>query len=135
TVDDSSSSILYDPPSAWTSPSGNDAQAYMNSTFHGTSVSGATAKLTFTGTGVWLYGARQPDYGSFILVVDNEVAAYSNATASKPTTGQLLGAVQNLEMGQHVVSIMNAGSGPIDLDAIVYETVGQTQQYVFPRTR
>lgn len=107
----------------------------MNSTFHGTSVSGATAKLTFTGTGVWLYGARQPDYGSFILVVDNEVAAYSNATASKPAAGQLLGAVQNLEMGQHVVSIMNAGSGPIDLDAIVYETVGQTQQYVFPRTR
>ncbi|OJT05786.1 hypothetical protein TRAPUB_3365 [Trametes pubescens] len=133
TVDDSSSLILYDPPSAWTSPSGNDAQAYMNSTFHGTSVSGATAKLTFTGTGVWLYGARQPHYGSFILVVDNEVSAYSNATASKAATGQLLGAVQNLELGQHVVTIMNGGSGPIDLDAIVYETVGQTQQGAPPQ--
>ncbi|KAI0821705.1 hypothetical protein BC628DRAFT_1422514 [Trametes gibbosa] len=132
TIDDSSSLILYDPPDAWASPSGNNAQAYANSTYHGTSISGATAKLTFNGTGVWLYGATRPDYGSFILVVDDEVSAYSNATTAEPAFGQILGGASNLDMGMHVVSIMNAGSGPIDLDGIVYETVNQSQQNVPP---
>ncbi|KAI0630101.1 hypothetical protein C8Q77DRAFT_240827 [Trametes polyzona] len=131
TIDDSSSLILYDPSDSWTSPSGSDAGAYANSTAHTSSVSGATAKFTFTGTGVWLYGAKKPGYGSYILVVDNEVVSYSNAGASDASFRQLLGGVANLGVGEHVVTIMNGGSGPIDLDTIVYEAQDQSQQYVF----
>ncbi|KAH9895082.1 hypothetical protein C8Q73DRAFT_790264 [Cubamyces lactineus] len=127
TVDDSSSLIVYDPPDAWSHLSGKDAQAYANSTFHSTSDSGAIAKLTFNGTGVWFYGAKKPDYGSLILVVDNDVAAYVNATASGPEYGQLLVGASDLKMGEHVVSLMNGGTGPIDLDGIVYQTVDQSQ--------
>lgn len=122
---------MYDPPDAWSHLSGNDAQAYANSTFHSTSDSGAIAKFTFNGTGVWFYGAKKPDYGSLILVVDNDVAAYVNATASDPEYGQLLVGASDLKMGEHVVSLMNGGTGPIDLDGIVYQTVDQSQPYVF----
>ncbi|KAI0330999.1 hypothetical protein GY45DRAFT_1361094 [Cubamyces sp. BRFM 1775] len=127
TVDDSSSLIVYDPPDAWSRSSGNDAQAYANSTFHGTSDSGALAKFTFNGTGVWFYGAKKQNYGSLILVVDDDVAAYVNATSSNTEFGQLLVGMSDLKMGKHVVSLMNGGTGPIDLDAIVYETVDQSQ--------
>ncbi|KAI8993867.1 hypothetical protein BD414DRAFT_266001 [Trametes punicea] len=125
TIDDSSSLIVYDPPAAWSHASGSDAQAYVNSTYHSTAVSGASAKFTFNGTGVWFYGAKKPDYGSFVLVVDNDVSAFSNATATKPAFGQLLGGMSELQMGEHVVSIMSGGTGPFDLDAIVYETIDQ----------
>ena len=103
----------------------------MNSTYHGTSDSGAIAKFTFNGTGVWFYGAKKPDYGSLILVVDDDVAAYVNATASETELGQFLFGASDLKMGEHVVSVMNGGTGAIDLDAIVYETVNQAQPYVF----
>ncbi|KAJ8469525.1 hypothetical protein ONZ51_g8939 [Trametes cubensis] len=99
----------------------------MNSTYHGTSDSGAIAKFTFNGTGVWFYGAKKPDYGSLILVVDDDVAAYVNATASDTELGQFLVGASDLKMGEHVVSVMNGGTGAIDLDAIVYETVNQAQ--------
>ncbi|KAI0665910.1 hypothetical protein C8Q78DRAFT_482108 [Trametes maxima] len=130
TIDDSSSLFLYEPRDAWTSSSGDDAQAYMNSTFHGTSVSGATCKFKFNGTGIWLYGAKKPDYGSFTLVVDDTVTTYDNATASDPTFGQLLGGVSNLKMGEHVATLMNGGTGPIDFDSLVFETVDPQQPYV-----
>ncbi|KAI0355736.1 hypothetical protein OH77DRAFT_1424685 [Trametes cingulata] len=127
TVDDSSSLILYDPPDAWATPSGNDAQAYANKTVHTTVVSGASAKFTFNGTGAWFYGATKPDYGSFIFVVDDEINAYLNATSPEPALGQVLAGVSDLQMGQHVVMIMNGGTGPIDLDSIVFETVDRQQ--------
>ncbi|KAI0762134.1 hypothetical protein BD413DRAFT_585845 [Trametes elegans] len=127
TIDDSSPLIVYDPPEAWTHSSGNDAQGYTNSTYHGTSVNGASAKFTFNGTGIWLYGARKRDYGGFILLVDDDVVAYANATASAAVFGQTLGGLSDLKLGQHVVSIMNGGTGPIDLDGIVYETAEPQQ--------
>ncbi|KAI0369665.1 hypothetical protein BV20DRAFT_1053044 [Pilatotrama ljubarskyi] len=127
TVDDSSSLILYDPPDAWSSPSGKDAQTYANATVHETVVNGASAKFTFNGTGAWFYGAKRPDYGSFVFVVDDEISGYLNSTSSEAALGQLLAGVSDLQMGQHVVMIMNGGTGPIDLDSIVYETVGRQQ--------
>ncbi|CDO72751.1 hypothetical protein BN946_scf184994.g3 [Trametes cinnabarina] len=126
-VDDSSSRIVYDPPDAWQSLAGSAARAYANSTMHGTAVSGAIARLTFNGTGVWFYGAKKPEYGSFILMVDKDVLTYANASAATPEFGQLLGGVSGLKNGQHVVSIMNGGTGPMDLDAIVFESVDQQQ--------
>ncbi|KAL7281425.1 hypothetical protein ACG7TL_004738 [Trametes sanguinea] len=127
TVDDSSSLIAYDPPDAWQSLSGSAAQAYANATMHGTAVSGASARFAFNGTGVWFYGAKKPEYGSFIMLVDNEVSGYANASAASPEFGQLLGGVSGLQDGQHVVSIMNGGTGPMDLDAILFESVDQQQ--------
>ncbi|KAI9061784.1 hypothetical protein FKP32DRAFT_1575492, partial [Trametes sanguinea] len=129
-VDDSSSLIVYDPPDAWQSLSGSAAQAYANATMHGTAVSGASARFAFNGTGVWFYGAKRPEYGSLIVLVDNEVSGYANASASSPEFGQLLGGVSGLQDGQHTVSIMNGGTGPMDLDAIVFESVDQQQPYV-----
>ncbi|OSC97450.1 hypothetical protein PYCCODRAFT_1138206 [Trametes coccinea BRFM310] len=127
TVDDSSSLIAYDPPDAWQGLSGSAAQAYANATMHGTAVSGASARFAFNGTGVWFYGAKKPEYGSFIMLVDDEVSGYANASAASPEFGQLLGGVSGLQDGQHVVSIMNGGTGPMDLDAIVFESVDQQQ--------
>ncbi|KAL6310410.1 hypothetical protein BKA93DRAFT_755971 [Sparassis latifolia] len=128
-VDDSSPLITYFPLNAWIDTPANDTLAafYAQSSFHATSVGGAYAEFAFNGTGIWLYGARRPDYGSYTVLVDNNVVAHTNATAANSTVGQFLGGTSNLPMGQHNVVLRNAGTGPMDIDSLVLETqIGST---------
>ena len=130
TVDDTSALVQYAPADAWAHESGQDAQAYVNSTFTRTAVEGATAKFSFEGTGFWLYGAKQKDYGQYILILDEQVTRYDNAASEDAQAQQVLGGASGLENKQHTVVLMSAGGGPVDIDAIVYETTDQEQMYV-----
>ncbi|KAI0744253.1 hypothetical protein C8Q80DRAFT_1345997 [Daedaleopsis nitida] len=125
--DDTSPLIEYAPADAWDHVSGSAAQAYANDTFSRTSVEGATAKFSFSGTGFWLYGATQEDYGEYLLIVDGEVIKYANATSNDPQTMQVLGKSTGLQDGKHEVVLMSGGRGDVDIDAIMYETKDQTQ--------
>ncbi len=97
----------------------------MNSTFSRTTVEGATAQFSFEGTGFWLYGAKRDNYGQYILILDDQVTSYANATSKDAQVQQVLGGASGLENKQHTVKILSAGGGLVDIDAIVYETTNQ----------
>ena len=130
TVDDTSSLFEYAPADAWAHDSGNDAQSYVNSTFSRTTVEGATAKFSFEGTAFWLYGAKKAEYGEYILIVDDTVSTYASATTDGAQFEQVLGGASGLENKKHTVVLMAAGGGPVDIDAIMYETTNQDEMCV-----
>ncbi|EMD37580.1 hypothetical protein CERSUDRAFT_114221 [Gelatoporia subvermispora B] len=119
-LDDSSSSISYTPSNAWVDTSLND------SSLHSADVQGASASITFNGTGVWFYGSNRPTYGSYQLAVDNEVIASGSAASSSALVDQLLGGASGLTMGQHTAVLTSNGDGTIDLDSLVFETQDAT---------
>ncbi|KAH9942510.1 uncharacterized protein BXZ73DRAFT_12858, partial [Epithele typhae] len=126
TVDDTSPFISYAPPNAWNHHSGADAQGYVNSTCSRTNVQGAVAEFSFSGTGFWIYGAKKVDYGNYILLLDNEVITYDNATLSSDEFNQFLGGQNGLEDTQHLVTMM--ADGTMDIDTVMLELTGQDKQ-------
>ena len=128
-VDDTSPLISYAPEGSWTHPSGSDVQAYINQTCSVTSLEGATASFTFNGTGFWLYGAKKPEYGVYVVMLDDEVISYSNASASQEDFNQLLGGQSGLQDGQHHVTLM--AGGLMDLDAVTIESSAEESQAEF----
>lgn len=94
--------------------------------WHVASVAEASASLTFTGTGAWLYGANRPGYGQYNVIVDGNQAVTASAAADNDTFGVLLGGAGNLTYGEHTIMLVNTGSGPIDLDQVIFEAmIGQ----------
>ncbi|OCH91437.1 hypothetical protein OBBRIDRAFT_705329, partial [Obba rivulosa] len=119
-VDDSSSLVTYLPSNAWIDT------LYNDSSLHSVNVQGASASITFNGTGVWFYGSKNPDYGSYQLEVDNEVVASGSATSSSQLVDQLLGGASGLTMGQHTAVLTSNGDGTIDFDSLIFETQNAT---------
>ncbi|TFK78995.1 hypothetical protein K466DRAFT_668266 [Polyporus arcularius HHB13444] len=134
TIDDTSSLLSYEPAGVWAHASGRDAQSYGNSTFSSAQTEGATAKFSFTGTGFWVYGATKPENGQYILLLDSQVILYANATSNEPQFGRVLGGSSGLADGEHEVVLMAAGGGPVDIDAVVYETTSDQRQGSVPTT-
>ena len=83
--------------------------------------------VSHTGTGIWLYGAKRPDYGQYNFAVDGQ-SVQGSAKSETPAFQQLLGGKSGLPMGSHTVTLTNTGSGSsIDLDSFVFETqIGST---------
>ena len=77
-----------------------------------------------------MLGARKPNYGEYLILLDGAVQQFSNATAHQTTFGQVLGGASGLEDGLHTVVFMAAGGGPVDIDAIVYERTDKEQRCV-----
>lgn len=78
--------------------------------------------FTFNGTGVWLYGAHRPGYGSYSLSVDGNTVVNGSAASSNPLFDQVLGGSANLGMGEHTAVLTSTGGGPVDFDSLVFET-------------
>ncbi|TFY80466.1 hypothetical protein EWM64_g3544 [Hericium alpestre] len=107
---------------AWTDSPDSDAPLYSGGSFHTTSAQGASATFQFNGTGIWLFGAKRPNYGNFTITVDGKTFA---GNAQNPTAifEQLLGGISELQMGLHTVVLTNTGShASLDLDSLMFET-------------
>ena len=130
-VDDSSPLISYTGGWADTPLEDSLAQSYLAHSLHTSSAPGATATFTFNGTGIWLYGGRRPNYGAFKLAVDGRTVMEGKASASNNAVGQLLGGATSLGMGQHTAVLTVSGTGPVDLDNLIFETHIGSQSYVF----
>jgi alpha-L-fucosidase len=83
---------------------------------------GDTWTATFTGTGVSVYAPKESGDGKIEIQIDGQ----TSATADLSTTGarqaqQMVGQVTGLTSGQHAISIINRGPGPVAVDAIVVQ--------------
>jgi alpha-L-fucosidase len=81
---------------------------------------GNTWTSTFTGTSVSVYAPKESGAGSIEIQVDGQI----RATVALSTTGarlpqQMVAQVTGLASGQHTISIINRGPGPVAVDAIV----------------
>lgn len=124
-LEDSSPLISYSPAGAWTdTPQGDfSSSSYSGSSFHTTSTPGASLSFSFNGTGIWLYGARRSEYGSYTISVDGVEMMQENANSPDSEFQQSLGGVASLQMGSHEVTLTNTGS-MVDLDYVVFEADG-----------
>ena len=83
---------------------------------------GDTWTATFTGTAVAVYAPKESGAGKIEIQIDGE----AKATADLSTSGarqaqQLVSEITDLAAGQHTISIINRGPGPVAVDAIVVE--------------
>jgi len=81
---------------------------------------GTTWSSTFTGTSVAIYAPKEAGAGKIDIQVDgllNGTVDLSTAGARLPQ--QLVSQVTGLTAGQHTLSIVNRGPGPVAVDAIV----------------
>ena len=81
---------------------------------------GDARTATFTGTGVSVYAPKESGDGKIDIQIDGQ----TSSTADLSTTGarqaqQMVGQVTGLTSGQHTISIINRGPGPVAVDAIV----------------
>ena len=84
--------------------------------------SGDVWTSTFTGTSVAVYAPKASGNGKMDVQIDGQ----ASATADLSTTGarqpqQLVAQVTGLASGQHTISIINRGPGPVAVDAIVVQ--------------
>ncbi|KAA1476066.1 hypothetical protein DENSPDRAFT_842954 [Dentipellis sp. KUC8613] len=124
TSEDSTPLITYAPVGAWNDSPDGDLfnQSYSGQSWHTTSTQGATATITFNGTGIWLFGAQRPNYGTYSISIDGQQTT-GNAGAQNPSFQQLLGGQSGLPMGSHTVVFTNTGSQTsLDLDSLIFET-------------
>ncbi|KAH9485090.1 A type blood alpha-D-galactosamine galactosaminidase [Psilocybe cubensis] len=136
TVEDSSPLITYLPAGSWTDTPSNDplASSYSGGSYHTSAVQGATATITFTGTGLSIFGGRRSNYGTYSLSVDGQTVSNGNAQSNDPSTQQLLGTVSRLPYGQHTAVLTNTGSNPIDIDWVDFEAQIGTSGTVIKKT-
>ncbi|THU95380.1 hypothetical protein K435DRAFT_723810 [Dendrothele bispora CBS 962.96] len=124
TVEDSSPLIAYSPANAWIDAS-NDTllPSYSGASYHFTTTKAASASLRFNGTGVWVFGAKRPNYGDYSITVDGTDVSTSNAGSSQNLVKQVLGTKQNMTYGTHtVIFTATSGTSRIDIDSIEVET-------------
>ncbi|HZL20366.1 MAG TPA: alpha-L-fucosidase [Polyangia bacterium] len=92
---------------------------YNNDLTSSTTV-GTVWTTTFTGSGVTVYAPKQSGAGTIQIQIDGK----SQGTADLSTTGarqpqQAVATVTGLTAGNHTISIVNNGPGPVAVDAIV----------------
>ena len=80
------------------------------------------SKSRSLGTGIWFFGAKRPDYGTYNISIDGQ-SVPGNAQSQNASFQQLLGGQSGLANGPHIAVLTNTGLGTtIDLDSIVFDT-------------
>lgn len=124
---------------------------YSQRTWHTASYPGASATIKFNGylapfpvpfrallncalgTGIWVFGAKRPGYGTYNISIDGQSVS-GNAQSQDSSFQQLLGGQSGLENGPHTAVFTNTGWGSgIDLDSIIFETQIGSAGSAFPR--
>lgn len=127
-VEDSSPLFSYSPDGAWTdSPDGDSlVSSYSGSSLHTTAAQGATATINFNGTGISLFGAKRPNYGTYTISVDGKVITNGTANSNAPSLNQLLGEAKGLPSGSHSAVLTNTGNGTsVDIDRVqLHDQIG-----------
>jgi len=83
---------------------------------------GSTWSTAFTGTSVAIYAPKESGAGAIEVQVDGQATGTADlSTAGTRQPQQLVSQVTGLSSGQHTLSIINRGPGPVAADAIVFK--------------
>ncbi|KAG9074396.1 hypothetical protein FS749_014056 [Ceratobasidium sp. UAMH 11750] len=124
TLDDGA--FTYTTPSVPWSTSSIYVGDYYNKTEHATNVAGATASLTFEGTGFYLYGGTLNDHGQFSVAVNDHAPVVLNGSTNGYHSRVPLYYADGLGEGTHKLVVTNTQSGTwLDIDYIdIIQTKG-----------
>lgn len=97
------------------------APRYNHGTFTLTTQFGASASITFNGTGVWIYGAKRGNHAPYNTTLDGRTV-FNDGYSSVDMFQQVLFAGDGLDPGTHTVSIadsvVDAEKPYLDIDSV-----------------
>ncbi|GJE94534.1 hypothetical protein PsYK624_107040 [Phanerochaete sordida] len=123
TVDDASPLIQYD--GWWTDSSHGDPAyiEYRNQTFHPTSMFNGTARLTFNGSAVYLFGAKRANHDVYSVILDGHTTTGHGYSAADSFQQMLFNQTGLSPSQEHHISLSNTPSSSTlaytDLDYVV----------------
>ena len=100
----------------------NSANHYEGSAKEVNDAPGATASLTFTGTGFRWVGQMDSNYGRAWIYVDDVLVAIGNANSSTNPYQFTILELHGLENKQHTVRLEAESTAPVQVDAFAYYT-------------
>lgn len=100
----------------------NSANHYEGSAKEANDAPGATASLTFTGTGFRWIGQMDSNYGRAWIYVDDVLVAIGNANSSTNPYQFTILELHGLENKQHTVRLEAESNAPVQVDAFAYYT-------------
>jgi hypothetical protein len=81
---------------------------------------GDTWAATFTGSDVAVYAPKQSGNGKIEIQIDGQLKSTADLSSSGARQAQqMVSEVTGLSAGQHTISIVNRGPGPVAVDAVV----------------
>ena len=95
---------------------------YKGSAKEANDAPGATASLTFTGTGFRWIGQMDSNYGRAWIYVDDVLVAIGNANSSTNPYQFTILELHGLENKQHTVRLEAESNAPVQVDAFAYYT-------------
>ncbi|KAJ7717581.1 hypothetical protein B0H16DRAFT_437555 [Mycena metata] len=130
TIDNINPLIQYTPAAAWTE--GNDAtdplaSSYSNNgTFTLCTTQGSSATFAFTGTQVFVFGAKRENHGPYSVTLDGTSTLFDGFSANALFSTLFVSDI--LPQGQHTVTVtnqLNDTTKPfLDIDFITWTTTG-----------
>ncbi|TFK23948.1 hypothetical protein FA15DRAFT_670034 [Coprinopsis marcescibilis] len=127
TVEDCSPLVTYEPAGAWQDAPVEDplVSRYSGQNFHSTSTSGATASITFHGTGITIFGGKRPGYGQYTLEIDGETVVAGDARGPTDSTEEVLATINGLLLGNHRAVLTHTDELPMDIDSFtIHDLLG-----------
>lgn len=100
----------------------NSTNHYEGSAKEANDAPGATASLTFTGTGFRWIGQMDSNYGRAWIYVDDVLVAIGNANSSTNPYQFTILELHGLENKQHTVRLEAESNAPVQVDAFAYYT-------------
>ena len=100
----------------------NSTNHYEGSAKEANDAPGATASLTFTGTGFRWIGQMDSNYGRAWIYVDDVLVAIGNANSSTNPYQFTILELHGLENKQHTVRLAAESNAPVQVDAFAYYT-------------
>ncbi|KAJ6562356.1 hypothetical protein B0H19DRAFT_943191 [Mycena capillaripes] len=130
TIEDVSPMIQY--AGTWTAgdeATDSSGSKYSGGTFTLSTTKGSSASFTFTGTQVWVYGAKRSNHGPYTVTIDKTTQQFDGFSAKDNFTAIFDSG--SLSSGQHTVVITNnendAKKSFLDIDYITWSTDSATQ--------
>ncbi|EJD40093.1 hypothetical protein AURDEDRAFT_187152 [Auricularia subglabra TFB-10046 SS5] len=140
--DDTSAYITFSPEWRVQPPDDPTRASSWQSTYHASQSAGASAKLTFNGAGIYLYGSKGPGHANYSVNIDDRVF-YLPAYSPTQMFQQLLFGM-DLRQGAYTLVLTNESKDPeawLDIDFFMVTTPlpdgvqPQSNPGSFPTTR
>jgi len=116
-MDDSNSTIVYSPATAWTTTNQHISE-YYDDTLHESDTSGASISTHFAGNAISIFGGVDPSYGVMDVTIDGNKTTRVNCSSSAFRAQTLLFYSSDFFSGWHslTMQIPTNSTKPIDLD-------------------